>query len=104
MQEEEKKKTLAYTLSNPTKGDVAYPLFASGQSFTTDGSLVTGSNEKIFDIVPSTDANDRFMMIIPGRSGYMTTGGEKDEKDMDGDDDKEEADGEEEGDYTADEE
>ena len=76
-------KTLAYTLSNTTSGDVSYPLFASGQSFTTDGSLETGSNEKIFDIVPSTDANDRFMMIMPGTVGNVT-----DTEDIDNDGNK----------------
>ena len=79
-------KTLAYDLIDPVKGAVAYPLFASGQSFTTDGTLESGSNEKTFDIVPSTDANDRFMMIMPGAVGNVT-----DTEDIDNDGDKTES-------------
>lgn len=64
----------------------SYSLFADGEE-----PFEAAETEDAQPIYTGDDVNDRFMMIIPGRSGYMTTGGEKDEKDMDGDDDKEEA-------------
>ena len=65
-------KTLSYELTDPQSADVSYPLFAAGsQPFTTDGTLDAGSNEKTFDIVPTT-AEDRWMMIMPGTVGNVT--------------------------------
>ena len=65
-------KTLLYTLTDPQSADVSYPLFGAGsQPFTTDGTLDDGSNEKTFDIVPTT-TEDRWMMIMPGTVGNVT--------------------------------
>lgn len=75
-------KAISYELTDEQSSEVSYPLFASGQSFTTDGTLETDSNAKIFDIVPSTDENDRFMMIMPGAVGDV-----KDTEDIDNDGD-----------------
>ena len=77
-------KTLSYTLTAPQSSDVSYPLFAAdSQPFTTE----SGSNENnIYDIVPSTDENDRFMMIMPGTVGNVT-----DTEDIDNDEDIEES-------------
>ena len=64
----------------------SYSLFADDEE-----PFEAAETEDAQPIYTGDDVNDRFMMIIPGRSGYMTTGGEKDEKDIDNDEDKDEA-------------